>query len=103
MTKYAWEDSDEKIDGVARTLMCDGLMFRLEIQEQIDDVVVGTIWAETPATFWQPRDEECLLEKVYGSVDEAKNALEIFDAEAAAVEAEMDRYIDEVPYDETDI
>lgn len=82
MKKYEWTTSSEQISGVVQTLQCEGAMFNLEIQEQDDDKVVGSVWKVIPATFWEPEDYDCIHEVEYESVAAAKNFLEIFDREA---------------------
>lgn len=72
---YEWKQEED-------SLTCGGEMFSLEIQNN-DGVIVGSVWREIPATFWEPSDVECILEREYGSIEVAKQALAIFDKDAA--------------------
>lgn len=92
--KYEWTQGTEEIGGVVETWACEGEMFRLEIQEQDNELVVGTVWAETPATLWDTADYECVLEHTYESIGAAKHFLEIFDRERAEDQARYEERMD---------
>lgn len=92
--KYEWKQI-ESIEGVAQQFLCEGEMFGLEIQVQDDGTIVGEVWREIHATFWEPSDSLTLLEEVYPSFEAAKAALEKYDSDAAEAEAELDRLLDE--------
>lgn len=92
--KYEWTKSAEQIEGVIQTLTCEGEMYILEIQEQDNDAVVGTVWRETHATFWEPADQECILEKEYESVAAAKYLLTEFDRSEAEAQARWEDEMD---------
>ncbi len=84
-----WIEQD-LFEGVTQVWTADGDMFSLEVQEQDDDTVVGTVWARIPATFWEPEDVTCIQELTYESVNEAKFLLEKFDAEELQAQQESD-------------
>ena len=88
---YVWEnDTEQQIPGVTETLVCRGEMYSLEVQCQDDGTVVGTVWREISATFWEPADVDCVLEEEYTSVDAAKEALVAYDIEEAEAQARFE-------------
>jgi len=96
--KYEWKTDlgELKAGKVVEALICAGEMYQLEIQEHDNDMVVGSVWAETPATFWEPADMTCVLEREYESIGAAKHFLELFDREAAEDQARWDARQDEL-------
>lgn len=85
----------ETFKGVTQVWTADGDMFGLEVQEQDDDTVVGTVWKRIPATFWEPEDVTCIHEQIYESVNEAKFLLEKLDADELAAELENEARLEE--------
>jgi hypothetical protein len=76
--------------------VCRGEIYQLEIQAQEDGTVVGSVWTEIPATFWEPAEMDCIIELEYKSVDAARDALERVDREAAEEEARWDEHQDKL-------
>lgn len=71
-------------------LTCKGAMFELEILVHDNGDVSGTLWAEIPATYWEPADMTSVFMSAFDSVDEAKAELEGRDTEYWESEVEMD-------------
>ena len=86
MKQYVWESIDPELNSVVEAWRCEGEMFILEIQRQDDDLVIGTVFHETPATREDPSDFACVLERDYESVPAAKYLLEELDRDAVAAE-----------------
>lgn len=84
-----WKQRDT-YEGVTEIWVAEGDVFYLRVQEQDDDSVVGTVWKRIPATFWEPADIECVHERSYDSVGEAKFLLEKLDADELRAEQEND-------------
>lgn len=86
--KYEWEkDTEQQAPDVIQRLLCAGEMYQLEIQEQENDMVIGSAMVVTPATLWDTADTDCVFEQEYESVAAAKYFLEIYDREAAEDQA----------------
>lgn len=85
----------EVFEGVTQVWTAEGDVFDLEVQEQDDDTVVGTVWKRIPATFWEPEDVTCVLEQTYESVNEAKFLLEKLDADELRLERENEARLEE--------
>lgn len=85
----------EIFEGVTQVWTAEGDMYALEVQEQDDDTVVGTVWRRIPATFWEPEDVACVLEQTYESVNEAKFLLEKLDADELQAERENEARLEQ--------
>lgn len=92
--KLDWKQ-DEVFEGVTQAWHAHGDMFLLEVQEQDNDTVVGTVWRRVPATFWEPEDVDCILEQIYESVNEAKFLLEKLDADELRAEQENEARLEQ--------
>lgn len=93
--EYVWTHAEERIPGVEKTLVCDGGMYALEVQVQEDRTVIATAWKPVPATFWEPGDMDCVIEKTYKSLNAAKRFLEKFDDEALTEERKYEVLIEQ--------
>lgn len=92
---YRWDEvssEDSVYQNITQHLTCRGTMFDLEILVLENGRVAGVMWAEIPATFWEPADSVTIFEADYDSVDEAKAELEGRDTEAWESEVEIDEY-----------
>jgi hypothetical protein len=86
---------DEAFEGVTQAWHAQGDMYLLEVQEQDNDTVVGTVWRRIPATFWEPEDVACVLEQTYESVGAAKFLLEKLDADELQAEQENEARLEQ--------
>lgn len=89
-----WQQRDV-FEGVTEVWTAKGDVFCLRVQEQDDDLVVGTVWKRIPATFWEPADIVCVHERIYESAGEAKFLLEMIDAEALLAEQENEALLEQ--------
>jgi hypothetical protein len=90
-TRLNWVEQ-ELFEGVVKVIVAEGdTGCIIEVQEDTDGLVVGTLWRRIPATFWEPEDVECMVEEVYESVDAAVLALEKLDAEELRLQQEDER------------
>lgn len=87
-----WHELDA-FPGVTEAWRTLGDLYGLEVQVQDDGTVVGTAWKRVPPTFWEPEDVVCVHEETYGSVLEAKSALETLQSEDIRAEQEADEHL----------
>lgn len=85
----------EVFEGVTQVWTADGDMYALEVQEQDDETVVGTIWRRIPATFWEPEDVVCIHERTYDTVNDAKCVLEKLDEDELRAEQENEARLEQ--------
>jgi hypothetical protein len=85
----------EVFEGVTEVWTAEGSVYGLEVQKQSEGNVVGTVWRTIHATYEEPADVECVLEKEYATIGEATRDLEKIDEDEVKYQQAVDYSIDQ--------